>query len=108
MLMKKLFNVDTFSGRHTVAHDDGEGGLILETKQDVSNIIEGNKKLFNQVTSQDKWGDITHVARLPLTVIDDLNKKGIMRGFAVVNETEFKAFLNHPDNRFFRTRPGRL
>lgn len=106
--MKKLFNVDPASGRHTVAHFDGEGGLILETKQDVSHIIDGNKKMFNEVTSLDRWGDLTKVARLPLTVIDDLNKKGIMRGFAVVNETEFKAFLNHPDNRFFRTRPGRV
>jgi hypothetical protein len=106
--MKRLFNVDTFTGRHTVSHDDHEGGVILETTQDVSQIIEANKKQFNEITSQDKWGDITHVARLPLTVIDDLNKKGIMRGFAVIDETAFKAFLNHPDNRFFRTRPGKV
>lgn len=104
--MKKLFSTD--GTRYTVAHDDGEGGLILETKQDVSHIIEGNKKMFNEVTSLDRWGDLTRVARLPLTVIDDLNKKGIMRGFAVLNEKEFKAFLNHPDNRFFRTRPGKV
>jgi hypothetical protein len=104
--MKRLFSNDGI--RHTIAHDDGEGGLILETKQDVSHIIEGNKKLFNEVTSLDKWGDLTKVARLPLTVIDDLNKKGIMRGFAVLNEKEFRAFLNHPDNRFFRTRPGKV
>jgi hypothetical protein len=104
--MKRLFSND--GTRQTIAHDDGEGGLILETKQDVTGIIEGNKKLFNQVTSLDKWGDLTKVARLPLTVIDDLNKKGIMRGFAVLNEKEFRAFLNHPDNRFFRTRPGKV
>lgn len=106
--MKKLLNVDAVAGRHTIAHDDGEGGLILETKQDVSHIIESNKKMFNQVTSTDKWGDLTHVARLPLTVIDDLNKKNIMRGFAVIDETAFRSFLNNPDNRFFRTRPGRV
>ena len=106
--MPKIFNVDPYTGRHTVAHEDGEGGIILETKQDVSQIVEGNKKMFNEVTSLDRWGDITHVARLPLTVIDDLNKKGIMRGFHVLNEKEFKAFLNHPDNRFFRTRPGKV
>ena len=106
--MNKILNVDEFAGRHTVAHSDGDGGLILETKQDVSHIIEANKLMFNQVKSQDKYGDMTHVARLPLTVIDDLNKKGIMRGFAVINEPEMKLFLNDPDNRFFRTRPGRV
>jgi hypothetical protein len=104
--MKKLFSSDGV--RHTIAHFDDDGGLILETKQDVTEIIEGNKKAFNEVTSLDKWGDLTKVARLPLTVVDDLNKKGIMRGFAVVNEKEFKVFLNDPDNRFFRTRPGRV
>lgn len=104
--MKRLFSTD--GTRQTIAHDDGDGGLILETKQDVSHIIEGNKKMFNEVTSLNKWGDLTHVARLPLTVIDDLNRKKIMRGFAVIDETRFKAFLNDPDNRFFRTRPGRV
>lgn len=104
--MKKLFSAD--GTRHTIAHFDNEGGVTLETKQDVTEIIEGNKQMFNQITSQDKWGDLTKVARLPLTVIDDLNKKGVMRGFAVMDEIRFKAFLNDPDNRFFRTRPGRV
>jgi hypothetical protein len=107
--MKKLFDVDAHTGRHTVAHTDDEGGLVLETVQDVSHIIEANKQQYNQHTSLDRWkDDMTHVARLPLTVVDDLNRKGIMQGFAVRDETAFKAFLNHPDNRFFRTRPGKL
>ena len=104
--MKKLFASD--GTRHTIAHFDSDGGMTLETTQDVTGIIEGNKKAFNEITSQNKWGDLTKVARLPLTVVDDLNKKGIMRGFAVMDETRFKAFLNDPDNRFFRTRPGRV
>lgn len=104
--MKKLFSSD--GTRETIAHFDNEGGLILETKQDVTGILEGNKQAFNQVTSQNKWGDLTKVARLPLTVVDELNKQKIMRGFAVLDETRFRAFLNDPDNRFFRTRPGRV
>jgi hypothetical protein len=31
-----------------------------------------------------------------------------MRGFAVVDETEFRKFLNDPENKYFRTRPGRV
>ena len=50
----------------------------------------------------------TKIASLPMVVIDDLNKKGIMRGFAVMDQKRFKAFLNDPDNRFFRTRPGEV
>jgi len=100
----KLFSVE--DGRYTVAHET-DSGVILETRQDVSKIIEANKRQFND--SDGKFDDvITHVARLPLTVVDDLNRKGIMRGFKVIDQTRFKAFLNHPDNRFFRTHPGKI
>jgi hypothetical protein len=102
--MPTLFSVH--DGRYTVAHAT-EGGVILETKQDVSEIIEANKRQFNDAPK--KFDDvITHVARLPLTLIDDLNAKGIMRGFHVIDQTAFKAFLNNPDNRFFRTHPGHI
>ncbi len=42
------------------------------------------------------------------SIIADLNVKGIMRGFAVVDQKRMKAFLNDPENRFLRTRPGRI
>lgn len=106
--MKRLFDVDTEVGRHTVAHDADNGELILETKQDVSHIIEANKRDYNSITSVDRWGDLTHIARLPYTVIDDLNRKGIMRGFAVIDQTGFAAFLNNPENRYFKVRPGNI
>lgn len=102
--MPTLFSVH--DGRYTVAHAT-DNGVILETKQDVSTIIEANKRQFNNASS--KFDNIlTHIARLPLTVIDDLNTKGIMRGFKVLDQKAFNAFLNHPDNRFFRTHPGKV
>lgn len=102
--MKRLFSTD--QGRYTVAHDTDDG-IILETKQDVTQIVEANKRQFNE--SDGKFDPVvTHIARLPLTVIDDLNRKRIMQGFRVVDETAFRAFLNHPDNRFFRTHPAKV
>ncbi len=102
--MPRLFSVNDNS--ITVAHDT-DGGVILETRQDVSQIIEANKKQYNETTN--KYDDvITHVARLPLTVVDDLNRKRVMQGFKVIDQKAFKAFLNHPDNRFFRTHPGHI
>ena len=65
--MPKLFSAD--SERYTVAHESDDG-IILETRQDVSQIVEANKRQMNE--SSGKYEDvITHVARLPLTVIDD-------------------------------------
>ncbi len=92
--------------RKQIAHDDGEGGLVIETAQDVSGIIEANKAEYNSVDYGARWGDFTKVATIPFTVIDALNKQGIMKGFEVKDTAAFKRWLNDPENRFFRTRPG--
>ena len=95
--------------RQTAVHADGEGGIIIETRQDVSGIIEQNKKEYNSFDERARWSDHlfgNKVSSIPLTVIDDLNKLGIMRGFAVLDEKRFKAWLNNSDNRVFRTRTG--
>lgn len=97
--------------RQSAAHSDGDGGVIFETRQDVTGIIEQNKKEFNQFDERAKWsGEVfgNKVASIPLTVIDDLNKSGIMRGFAIVDEKRFRTWMNEPDNRVFRTRPGKV
>ena len=78
---------------------------MLATTQDVSEIVEANKRQVNAATKKVD-SVMTHVARIPNTVIDDLNHKGIMRGFKVQDEKRFKAWLNHPDNRVWRTYPG--
>jgi len=95
--------------RQSAVHADGDGGIIIETRQDVSGIIEQNKKEYNSFDERARWSDElfgNKVASIPLTVIDDLNKIGIMRGFHVVDEKRFKAWLNNSDNRVFRTRTG--
>jgi hypothetical protein len=100
--MKDLFSIsDT---RYTVATLEDDQ-IVLTTKQDVTEIIEANKQ---QVANATKKVDsvMTHVARIPNTVIDVLNKMGIMRGFMVTDEKRFKAWLNDPDNRVWRTYPG--
>ena len=68
-------------------------------------------KEFNSFDENARWSDNlfgNKVASIPLTVIDALNKKGILRGFKVLDEKAFRQFLNDPDNRFFRTRTGRI
>jgi hypothetical protein len=77
------------------AFADGDGGIIIETKQDITDILEANKaqrEFDKQRTGH--LNELHHVARIPYTVIDDLNQKGIMRGFAVVDQERFAQFLN--------------
>ena len=100
--MSELFSVG--EGRYTIAHklDDV---VVLETKQDVTHIIEANKIQVDNATRKID-NVMTHIARLPFTVIDELNKKKIMRGFAVQDGRAFKQWLNDADNRVWRTYPG--
>lgn len=105
--MTKIVTKDNI--RTQTAHNADNGDIVIATTQDVTDIVEQNKKEYNQ--SSTTWGgDIfdNKIASIPLTVIDDLNKLGIMRGFAVVDQKKFKAWLNNPDNRFFRTKQGRV
>jgi hypothetical protein len=106
--MKHLISADASALKKTEAAFDGEGGLIIRTTQDVTDIVEQNLAQYNATSVHAKWGDMAKVASLPFTVVDTLNRKGIMRGFAVIDEKEFKRFLNDPENRFFRTRPGKV
>ena len=95
--------------RQTAVHADGEGGIVIQTRQDVSDIVEQNKKEYNSYDERARWSDQlfgNKVASIPMTVIDDLNKQGIMRGFAVLDEKRFAVWLNDPMNRAWRTRTG--
>ena len=93
----------------TAKSHDTDLGKVVEVKQDVTDIVEKNKQEYNQTTTS--WGnDIfdNKIASIPMTVIDSLNQKGIMRGFHVLDQKKFKQWLNDPDNRFFRTKQGRV
>jgi len=89
--------------------DDGENLLIKQT-QNITDIVESNKAQFNSFDERARWGDTLNnkVASIPLTVFQDLEAQGITRGFTVIDMPRFKAWLNSPENRVFRTRPGRI
>ena len=83
--------------------------ITIKQEQDVSELIEQNKKEYNNANS--KWSDElfgNKVASIPFTAIDKLNKEGIMKGFTVLDKKRFFAWLNNPENLFFRTKPGQL
>jgi hypothetical protein len=93
--------------RQQVVHSDGDGGLVIETKQDVTEILESNK----QILEADKQraghlNELHHIARIPFTVIDDLNKKGIMKGFNIVDDVAFASWLNSSDNAQWKVYRG--
>jgi hypothetical protein len=105
---KKLFSQDLETQISQIAHEDGEGNVVLETVQDVRPFLEENKASYAQIDERARWGEFTKIASIPFSVIQDLNKKGILKGFHIVDPKKLKEWLNDPDQRFFRTRPGRI
>ena len=83
--------------------------ITIKQEQDVSALMEANKAEYNAADT--KWSDElfgNKVASIPFTAINKLNKEGIMKGFTVLDQKRFFAWLNDKDNIAFRTKRGNL
>lgn len=99
-MSKRLISDDAFSGIKTYYdYDADKDEAVISKEQDVSEIIESNKREFN--AAPERWGEWTKVGSIPLSIYYELEKKGILQ-----DQAELKKWLNNPDNRAFRTRPG--
>jgi hypothetical protein len=95
--------------RQQIVHADGDGGIIIETKQDVTEIL----KEVEAIREEDKartghLNEFHHVGKIPFTVIDEMNKKGIMRGFAIVDDAAFAKWMNGSEGQIWKTYRGTL
>lgn len=104
MTEKKLFDKDDALGITRIWHYDAEKDeATIETRQDVSQIIEENKQEYAQVDERARWGEWTRVASIPLSIYYKLKAEGKLE-----DEAYMKRWLNDPDNKYFRTRSGEV
>lgn len=97
---KRLFEVDPLTGIETYFHYNADNDTFtLEKQQDVEPILDLNKAQYNEAPT--RWGDGQRVASIPLSLYSELKAKGI-----IDDQDALRKWLNDPDNRFFRTRPG--
>lgn len=82
-------------------YDADKDEAIIQKTQDVSGIIEANKAEFN--AAPERWGEWTKVGSIPLSVYYELERQGILG-----DQKAMAKWLNDPDNRAFRTRPGTI
>ena len=106
--MKRNLSFDPMSGISTdFTYEAGESladdHFVISTSQDVTKIIEANKRSEKEVTSRNKWGEFSKVASIPLSIYYDLKKQGI-----IDDKKRFKRWLNDRDNKLFRTRGGTI
>jgi hypothetical protein len=100
--LKLPFSYDPVLGIKRTFHGSEDGNtFVIQTEQDTTGIVEANKAAYND--APERWGDMTRVASIPLSLYFDLKKKGITD-----DPVAMKRWLNDPDQRFFRTRPGTL
>lgn len=109
--MKRILEV--VDGEVRTALSDGEGGIIIHSQTDLTDFAEHTKQQYNANPGKTGWSDTpfdqkNKIASLPLAIINELNAKGIMRGFQILDQKALKAWLNDPDNRVFRTRGGEV
>ncbi len=100
----RLFDYDPLTGTVQWFHwqDDVKGKeMVLQTVQPTEEIVEGNKQHYNN--APDRWGDGQLVARIPISVWGQLQKQGITK-----DKKAFRRWLNDPDQKVFRLRPGKL
>lgn len=104
----RLLGHDPDSGITEYYHFDPDtNGFVIEQRQDVTAIIEAN--LAAQNADHGNWGEMTMVARYPLTILMELVKQHILdEGFRVINEKAYTRWLNDPSNRVWRTRLGKV
>tara|TARA_R110000824_G_scaffold17227_3_gene70228 strand:+ start:4831 stop:5160 length:330 start_codon:yes stop_codon:yes gene_type:complete len=105
---RRVLDFDPASGiKNNFIFEAGEkpsqDNFTIETTQDVTEIIKKNKLSLNEVDKRAAWGEWSKIASLPLTIYYDLKARGVLD-----DKRAFSKWLNDPDNKYFRTRGGRI
>jgi hypothetical protein len=101
----KLFDINPVTGTRKMWHYDAEKDeATIETIIDATQIVTDNKERFNSFDEKANWkGDMHHVASIPMALFYQMKAEGKLD-----DEAYMKRWLNDPDNRAFRTRPGEV
>lgn len=93
----------------SLTFDNARETILLKHEQDVSNIIDANKRAQADAVGE-KWGDFTRVASIPFAVVLEWKDKYGINVMAPSEEDKARmvALLNDPDYAYLRTREGRL
>lgn len=102
--MKKHFDSNQELGiTRTWHYDEIKDEAIIQTQQDVTDVIEENREEFAQVDENAKWGEFSKVASIPLSLYYQMKSEGKLD-----DQAYMKRWLNDPENRYFRTRSGEV
>jgi len=85
----------------TFHFDEVTEDVYIEKSQVVDDVTDLTKAQFNSTDERAPWGEMAHVARIPNVILEAHPE--------LMHDTEaLNKWLNDPDNRMFRSRPGRI
>jgi hypothetical protein len=84
-------------------HDHGDGRFSTWSEQEVTPLLEQNLAMRNMTKRRDRWGPGKQVAELPMVVLMDLKKQGILD-----DQEAFHKWLDSAAALPFRTAVGSL
>jgi hypothetical protein len=96
---KGLLDADYGARRLTIFHEGQNGKHLIETRQDVTHIIEAAKILSDETPGK----DFRLAAVIPQTVLTQAMNEGWFH-----DKKAWKRWANDPDNADFRVWKGRL
>lgn len=104
-MSRMLVEADVTTRTKSRLHFGPDDSMAVESAQDVSEIVKRNKHDYNERDGEGFGGGqmMHHIARIPLAIVDDLMRRGIWQ-----NPERMKKWLNDPDNKAWRTKPGRI
>jgi hypothetical protein len=103
-MSRRLFSHDAEAGITKWWHYDGDTDTaVIETQQDITDLIESNKRSYAAHEGTRRWGELERVATIPLSLYYKWMQEGKTR-----DQKFLRNFFNSSENRHLRTRPGRL
>lgn len=109
MIDSRLVDYDPLLKRTRKVHFDPiDDNFVLESKTDVTDLIEANKALYAQTDEHARWGEGRIVARIPMSEYYRMKAEGSIDADGEADTVPLMRVLQDPAFQDWRTRPGRL
>lgn len=99
----RLFDSDPLMRADILWHTDTDGSVTVEHRQDITDLVERNKREYASWDERSRWGPGRKVAEISMVALLDLQKRGIARDPKLLLK-----WLQSEEGRPYLTSPGRL
>lgn len=92
----------------TNLQDTADGGLIIQRQQDVTAILEENKRLFNEGDGYNQDRHMKRAASIPMIIVEKWKAEFGIDATNADHWPAVKRLLNSNEWQYLRTAEGRL